>query len=187
MMEFSKEQQNMHYGWIRCYAISAFVCLIVLQILQIGYKIFPDISPYFDIGIIIFVGSMVALFIFISLCCELFTYARKQKQRFSEEGRLEISIHRNHLFPFASYIEGSIERTYTLGEIKSIGVYLTHITIKGEIHCERYDKQVFFRKNERKKYQIKRVRIPRNFTNEHLITKLDIRQYNQIVRNIAGE
>ena len=185
-MEFSKEQQNMHYGWIRFYSFSAFVGSIILFNMLLESETLPD--DIFGTFILCFIG--ICLFfsasIFICLCCELFTYARKQKQYFSEEGQLEVTIYRNHIFPLYSHIEGSIKRKYLIDEIKSIRVFLTHITIKGKIQYERYDSPVVFENKECKKSIIKKVRIPRNFTNEHLITKLDIEKYNENAQMHCG-
>ena len=211
-MEFSKKQQNRHYGWARGYLL---LCGIALVVLFVTFAIFGIISN--DIaGSVLFIiaiatgVTMTVVGVWRSF--DVFCFGKKQKQFFSEEGQLEIVIEKSIGLLTDPFYNAVL--TYSIKQISKIEVTRTHIIIIGRVVRKEYfpikgsykdqlyqvwiiriiteavKKRECYPRAERSlssKKMVDKAYIPRNFTNENAIIKMDIEKYNEAMRNIAGK
>ena len=210
-MEFSKKHQNKYYGWWSVYPILFGLAISVLSVVLIKLNILKGDflgSALFTIAII---GGVALIAVGIWRSGEIFFFGKKQKQFFSETGKLEIVIEKaigSYTDPFFSDII-----TYSIEQITLIKLTRTHIIIIGtitkkeynpisgylkapwrpfwNIHClmELVKKRELFNRPERtlsSEELVEKVRIPRNFTSENEIVKMNIEKYNETMRELAG-
>jgi hypothetical protein len=140
-------------------------------------------------------GSIVAgtVISFILGFCRLLGFVfmdRKQKQLFVKS-KLQIMIFRSKQHPFFSYLDlqNSNCFKYYVNHILSIRVSVFSILIKGDILCEKYDNASSLGQSDVPKLINAKIRkmvyIPRNFSNEDQIIKIDIEKYNDEMRKLV--
>ena len=160
-----------------------------------GLRSFLFVAP-FPIGL---VGLMLTLpFRYL-----LSLMAKEQSQGFDESGILLCTILRPAGYPFVMHYNQFDKRNwggcvYLIAEIQHIEKSLTHIIIKGRIHKAKFDADDLYKDlnfggiriaavqdwdkletAERRFSMVRQVRIPRNFSNEQQITKLNVERYNR--------
>jgi len=176
-MEFDKEQQTRHYGWVRAYQIVASIALWVLFAILLNFDLVPNNYPGIISWAILSGCAGGTFFMGIFLCYEVYLYGNRQKQFFSKAGKLEIIIHKSADGIFINRYR-TAATTYSIEQISRIKVTNTHIIIFGSITREKYFPIIMNIQSPVGTALVNKVYIPRNFTNENQITGLDINRYN---------
>jgi len=204
-MEFSKKQQNKHYGWVRLYPLLLGAVLIALPVIFEKIGISPENIPETIFFIATIACGVAAIIVCVWLCFEVFTYGKNQTQYFTETGKLEIVVEKAAVLLWSDKSLSAILK-YSIEQISLIKVTRTHIILIGKVRKQKYYpikgyrylfstprmislaiepliKKDFYPVpvSERTQYSdtiVNKAYVPRNFTNENLITELVVEKYN---------
>jgi len=189
-MKYDKEIYRSHYGKIRAVSFLAAVPSWVLCALcdqSINEQV--DLLSQYNLFLFLMAGffsgaAMLELGMGLIICGDLYLHAKMQEQYFLDSLLIVMTV-RTRGYPIAMFFDQVYYRLFYVNNINSIKVNHFYIVITGSVELKRYKRPPQEALKPLKTKTIKKLRIPRSFTNEHHILDINIEEYNENAKNVS--